>query len=160
MTNRGGVVIRGLDFNVAFRNPIRLLGKVFRFNAKMDHTHMLVYQNKENEYTPVRNRGDLEWKNTLSASLSTKRHSYRLAARTLAGDTFTATIRTHTEYDLNYSYRIPFWTASLQLGVKNLLNTRPPAARNGDFIDFTSSWNSYAFQAIGRRYYVGYKHSF
>ncbi|MEM7645268.1 MAG: TonB-dependent receptor, partial [Pseudomonadota bacterium] len=160
VTNRGERTIRGLDLGVNFRNPIRLLGRVLNFSANFDHTHMLVYETTENDFSPTRNRNDLEWKNTIATSLSTKRHSYRIAARTLAGDTGFATTRTHTEYDLNYNYRIPFFAASFSFGVKNLLNTRPPVDRSRDLIDFSSGFNAYAFQALGRRYYVGYSQSF
>ena len=42
------------------------------------------------------------------------RHNYRVAARTLAGDTGRFSTRTHTEYDFNYNYNLPWWTAPPQ----------------------------------------------
>ncbi len=161
VVNLGEKTIRGLDINVAFNSPIRLFGRVLRANANMEHTHMLLYEEQTAEVLEPFFRRDLEWKNTMSFGFSTKRHSYRWAARTLAGDTDTdASIRTHTEYDFNYNYDLPFWTAQLSFGVKNLLNTRPPVDRGRNFVDFTDGYNSYAFQALGRRYYVGYSHTF
>lgn len=162
VANMGERLIRGLDINVKFYNPVKLFGRVFNFGTTFDHTHMLVHQTRRTPVTPVENRNDLEWKNTLSLSLGTQRHTYRVAARSLAGDTgeFTGTIRTHTEYDFNYNYKIPYWAGRFSFGVKNLLNTRPPVDRSRDFLDFTRGFNAYAFQALGRRYYVGYSHSF
>jgi iron complex outermembrane receptor protein len=161
VTNMGERTIRGLDLNVNFNSPVRLLGRVVRLGLGMNHTHMLSYKTRTAPQLDFYYREDLEWKNTLSTSLSTKNHSYRLAARTLAGDTVArASIRTHTEYDFNYNFSIPWWSGKLALGVKNLLNTRPPVDRGSNLVDFTQGFNSYAFQALGRRYYVGYSHSF
>ncbi len=159
--NMGTRIIRGIDFNIAFKSPIRLFGRVMRFGARSDHTHMLVRKTKYTEFSDFRNYGDIEWKNTSSMSLSTQRHSYRLAARTLPGDTSTfGATRTQTLYDFNYGYNIPWWSARLSFGVKNLLNDRPNVTRNQPFVDFTSGFNASQFQPLGRRYYVGYRHSF
>ena len=161
VTNMGQRTIRGLDINVAFNSPIKIFGRVLRARAKMDHTHMLVYKTKTAPQLDYVYRADLEWKNTSSLALSSMRHSYRFAARTLAGDTGqNASTRTHTEFDLNYTYKIPFWVAKLSFGIKNILNSRPPVDRSRSFVDFTNGYNTYAFQALGRRYYVGYNHSF
>lgn len=159
--NMGERTIRGIDIGTKFNSPIRLFGRVLKFRAGFDHTHMLVHKTQSAEVLPIFNRTDLEWKNTLSFGLSTRAHNYRLAARTLAGDTgqFTGT-RTHTEYDFNYGWTIPWWTGRVQLGVKNLLNTRPPVERDDALVNFNSGFNAYAFNALGRRYYVGYSHSF
>lgn len=162
--NTGEKLISGLDFSIAFRSPIRLLGRVLRASAKMDHTHMFVRKVKSSPTAPFYHRRDLEWKNTMSFSLNSQNHGYRLAARTLAGDTDNRTqgdiMRTSTEYDFNYSYSIPWWTASFSLGVKNMFDTRPPVNRAGSYVDFSNGYNTYAFNALGRRYYVGYSQSF
>ncbi len=158
--NMGDRTIRGLDIGTKFFSPVRLFGRVLKFGFNFDHTHMLVYKTKAAPTLPVSYRTDLEWKNNLNFNIKTERHSYRLAARTLAGDTGQSSIRTHTEYDLNYGYKIPWWAAKLQLGVKNLLNSRPPVPRDEFYVDFTDGYNSYAFNSLGRRYYVGYSQSF
>ncbi len=161
VTNMGDRTIRGLDLNTNFNSPIKLFGRVLRLGLSMNHTHMLLYKTRTAPQLDFYYREDLEWKNTLSSTLSTKNHSYRLAARTLAGDTGrNASIRTHTEYDFNYNFKIPWWSGKLALGVKNLLNTPPPVDRGANLVDFTDGFNSYAFQALGRRYYMGYSHSF
>lgn len=159
--NMGDRTIRGLDIGTKFHNPIQLFGRVLRFGLNFDHTHMLVYRTKSAPTLPVSNRTDLEWKNNLNFSLGTQRHNYRVAARTLAGNTSTsASTRTHTEYDFNYGYRIPWWDGGIQLGVKNVFDTRPPVALNGTYVDYSSGFDAYAFNALGRRYYVGYRQAF
>lgn len=159
--NMGERIIRGIDFNIAFNSPLRLFGRVVRAGWKFDHTHMLERKTKYTEFSQFRNYSDMEWKNTTSVYLSTKDHSYRLAARTLAGDTgFRSQTRAQTMYDFNYSYQIPWWTAKVSLGVKNLLNSRPNVDQSQAFVDFTSGFNARQFQALGRRYYVGYSHTF
>lgn len=161
VTNMGTRTIHGFDINVSFHSPVRLFGRVMKANFRSDQTHMMKRKTKYTDASEFINYPDLEWKNNTSFSLSTTRHSYRLAARTLPGDTSVRyQTRTQTEYDLNYIYRIPYWTATLSLGVKNVLNTRPPVNRGGNFVDFTSGFTSDEFLPLGRRYYVGYEHAF
>ncbi len=159
--NMGTRVIRGIDLNAAFNSPVRLFGRVMKLNARFDQTHMLVRKTKFTEDSEFVNYGDMEWKNTTSLSLNTQRHGYRFAARTLPGDTGNrGQTRTQTMYDFNYNYRIPWWTASMSFGVKNLFDSRVNIALNRDFIDYTSGFNASQFQPLGRRYYVGYRQSF
>lgn len=161
VTNMGNRTIRGLDINVNFGSPVRLFGRVLDAGWNMEHTHMLLHKTQRAEGAPIEYRRDLEWKNTMSFTLATEDHNYRLALRTLAGDTgLRNQTRTHTEYDFNYSWDIPYWSGRMSLGVKNLFNARPPVARNRDYVDFNRGFNAYAFNALGRRYYVGYSHSF
>jgi iron complex outermembrane recepter protein len=161
--NRGERYIRGLDISVGFSSQIKLFGKVLNSSANMDHTHMLVYKTRNTVGSDYRFLQDLQWKNTMSYSISTKVNSFRVAARSLPGiteNTVGKQIRTHTEYDFNYSYKLPFWTASLTLGAKNILNSLPPTFQGGNYVDYNGTSNSYAFQSLGRRYYVGYSQSF
>ncbi len=161
VTNMGTRTIRGLDLGVAFSSPVRIFGRVIKARAGMDHTHMMIYQTKTTPLSPFYNREDLDWKNTLSVGASTVRHNYRLAARSIAGVTRRASYtRTHTEFDFNYNYKIPFWDGSFQLGVKNLLNSPTPADLSRDFVRFDRGFQAYAFQPLGRRYYIGYSQSF
>ncbi len=161
VTNMGTRTIRGLDLGVAFSSPIRIFGRVINARAAMDHTHIMVLKTQTTEISPDYNREDLDWKNTLSLGASTTRHVYRIAARSIAGTTRRSSYtRTHTEYDFNYNYKIPFWDGALQLGVKNLLNSDTPSDLSRDFVRFDRSLQAYAFQPLGRRYYVGYSQSF
>lgn len=161
VSNMGTRIIRGLDLNATFHSPVRLFGKVMKATFRSDQTHMMLRKTKYTQASAFVNYADLEWKNNTSFALSTLRHTYRVAIRTLPGDTGTRyQTRTQSEYDFNYRYQIPFWTASFTLGVKNLLNTRPPVDRSGNFIDFTAGLSTDEFLPIGRRYYVGYEQAF
>jgi iron complex outermembrane recepter protein len=162
VTNTGTKTIRGVDLGVRFDSPVRLLGKVLKMGLSMDHSHIMVNNDRRTIVAPIVNGEDLEWQNTLRFSLRTNQHSYQVAARTLAGNTtrtFRGVTRTHTEYDFNYNFNLP-WSGRFSFGVKNLLNSPTPVDFRGDFIDYTASFNAYAFLPIGRRYYVGYGHTF
>jgi iron complex outermembrane receptor protein len=158
--NMGNRTIRGLDLGTRFNSPIRLIGRVLQFGMSFDHTQMFVYRTQSLATLPAAFRQDLEWKNTLSFDLATKTHTYRLAARTLSGSTDQFSTRTHTEYDFNYTWALPWWDGRLQAGVKNILNTDTPVRRDLAMIDFNSGFATDEFNPLGRRYYVGYSQSF
>lgn len=160
VVNYGNRTIRGIDIGAHFKSPVKIFGRVLNASAGFDHTHILVLRTKNSAISPDYFREDLDWKNTLTFGASTQRHNYRLAARSIAGYSRAYTTSTHTEYDFNYGYKIPFWDARLQLGVKNLLNTDTPVDLSRNFVRFDSGIQSYAFLPLGRRYYVGYSHSF
>ncbi len=162
VTNTGTKTIRGIDLGFRFDSPIKLFSKVLKFGLSMDHSHILVQGDRRTPLAPIIYRQDLEWQNTIRFFFTTQRHAYQVAARTLPGDTTLTSrgsTRTHTEYDLNYSYGFP-WSGRFTFGVKNLLNTGTPTNLATNFVNFNSSFNSYAFLPLGRRYYVGYSHSF
>ncbi|MCJ8278040.1 MAG: TonB-dependent receptor [Bdellovibrionales bacterium] len=160
VTNRGSLTIRGIDLNANFNSKVRLLGRVLTFRASSRHSQTIVRESRITNDTPAFSFADIEWKNTTSLSLNTRDHFYRLAARSLAGDSdenFNSDV--HTEYDFTYRYKI-FRDASFSVGVKNLVNRRPPTDRTGNRLNFAGARDRYAFQPLGRRYFVGYRQAF
>lgn len=159
--NMGTRIIRGIDLNIAFNSPVRIFGKVLKMKASSNHTHMLTRKTKYTDYSPFTNYTDMQWKNITSLTLSSQRHSTRLAARTLPG---TTTVRSQTRmqtvYDINYNYQIPFWAAHISIGVKNLLDSRPNTNIGLSYVNYASGYNASQIQPLGRRYYVGYRQTF
>ena len=160
VVNQGELVTRGIDLDISFNSKIKLFGKVLNSNLGTRHSHTVVRKSQSSPVSAPYSYGDLEWKNTTSASLSTRIHSVRLAARSAGGNTGSRySTDSHSEYDFTYGYTTS-WSGRFSLGVKNLVNRRPPTNRNSDFIDFTRDRDTYAFQPLGRRYWAGYKQSF
>ncbi|MCB0379038.1 MAG: TonB-dependent receptor [Bdellovibrionales bacterium] len=158
--NLGERTIRGLDFKMDYDTKVKLLGRVMSLSASSNHSHFLVYKTKRVDFFPMEYRADLNWRNTSSLSLRNQNHTYRVAARTVAAETGRRTITpTHTEYDFSYRYATS-WGGRISVGVKNMMNAKPPIniSPSVTYVDYTGADS--AFQALGRRYYMGYSQTF
>jgi len=147
--------VSGLDIGIEWTQKLSMNGKAFNFRMKSSHSHTLRSSTQTHETLPLKNREDLNWRNTTTASLSNKKHSLYAAARTSSGSTraFSTKIETHTEYDLTYSWRMK-WGGSLTMGVKNIFNATPPVNLRQNFVTFGNV--SGGFDPRRRRYVLGY----
>ena len=156
--NRHTRTVSGLDIKIGWNQKMSLAGKAMNMNVTSSHSHTLRSTTQVHSSLPIRGRDDLNWRNTTTASLSTRGHSLYAAARTASGSTRASQskIETHTEYDLTYSLRTK-WGGSFTAGVKNIFNANPPVNLRNDFVTFGNVAGG--FDPRRRRYVLGYSQS-
>ena len=161
LINMGKKVLRGADISAQWGYP---LFKSARLGIKTAHSFIFDRRTRTFDFEGMESF-DNSWKNTTSVSLAMDNHYGRMAARTvssnLAGKRRNAPqLPQTTMFDINYSYTAP-WSGKLSLGIKNLLDTRPPVDETGRLISYGKlSRQNTAFSALGRRYFLSYSQSF
>jgi iron complex outermembrane recepter protein len=166
--NLAAISYRGIDFRVTNQTNVKLVGK--SFSLVNDFTH-IQFLNTEREPFPgagtVRNF-DNYFKSNIGTTLIRNDHSLRVATRTISGgdknanigglpgDVGYGSLRTHTEFDLNYAVNnLVKKRLALNVGVKNLFDAARPLDETSQQALATS-----IYDPIGRYFYTRVDYTF
>ena len=159
--NMGEKTLRGVDLELDWKPSIFKLADV-RLNSSFTY----IFDNKVRtfDFDPMRDRGKT-WKNTTAISLREGHHYGRIAARVVSSKDADkrrnyAKLPQTAVFDLTYAYSA-LWDGKISLGVKNILDKRPPVDETGSIVargDIKGNMRS--FSALGRRYFMGYSRTF
>lgn len=163
VTNVGSRVLRGLDGGLDIRFD---LSDKSSWRMNFSAMHSLIFENNDKRY----DFADVEkmeswWKNRLSIGLRNDNHNMSFSALTVASSNVGRGARVerlsqYTELDFAYGYNT-FWGGRFNLAVRNLLNTRPPVALDGDTVTFARLERSVSsFSPLRRRFFIGYSQTF
>ncbi len=158
---------QGIDFTIRNQSKANIGGS-FPIDVMVDMTH-LQFLKIEGEAFPglgVQNAQDNYFKNTVNVTGSHKTHSLRGTWRTISGGDVQknygrvgtvgfGSLRTHTEFDVNYTKKNIFKKMNLNFGVKNLFDTDRP-------LDSTAqvALNTSVYDPIGRYYFTTLDYTF
>ena len=159
--NMGEKTLRGVDFELDWKHP------VFKSTELgLNNSFSYVFEKKVRtfDFEEVRDEGQT-WKNTLALSLKRSHHYGRMAARVVSS--IPANQRRNlpklprtTILDMTYAYK-DLWGGKISLGVKNILDKKPPVDETGTIVSRGSlAGNMRSFSALGRRYFMGYSRTF
>jgi len=156
----------GFDFRVTQVSKTNIGSFPLDLVFDVDHIQYLREESQVFAGTDVIQGYDNNWKNTVSVTGTHNDHSLRVAARTISGGDKAAnynelgvvgdgSLRSHTEFDLNYTWDKIFKKATFNLGVKNVFNTTPP-------LDDTAQTllNASVYDPIGRYFYTSIGYNF
>lgn len=104
-----------------------------------------------------------EWRNNLSFNLKNDKTFYKLTLRSIPGQNVinrekSEKINDLNEFDFSVSYKISK-TSQMTGGIKNLLNSDPPADKNGGS-GGAAEVNDSLYDVNGRKAFVGYSQKF
>ena len=161
LINMGERVLRGLDLTVDWSYPTFPWA---RLGFDTSHSYIFDRRTRTFDFENMEDAGD-SWKNTTSVYLQGNKHYGRMALRTVSSglaskEKDAPKLPSTTVLDASYAYTTP-WNGKFNLGVKNILDKRPPVDETGRIIAYGHlSRQMTAFSPLGRRYFVSYSHSF
>ena len=161
IVNMGEKTLRGVDIELDWKSPF-FESTELRLNNSLTY----VFEKKVRTFNFEQMRDDGQtWKNITSLSLQHNKHYGRVAARTISSISannrrgYSKLPRTSI-FDVTYSYN-DLWGGKLNLGVKNILDKKPPVNENGSVVIRGSlKGNMRSLSALGRRYFMGYSRTF
>lgn len=158
-------VKQGLDFSLTTQSKANV-GVPIDVVFNMTHIQYLKNSAEPVPGTGIQNLQDNYFKNSLNVTGIRNDHSLRGTLRTLSGgdksqnygavgDVGYGSLRTHTEFDLNYNKQNLFKKVGLNVGVKNVFNAKRPLDETAQVALDTT-----VYDPIGRYYYTTLNYTF
>jgi iron complex outermembrane receptor protein len=156
---------QGLDFSVTTQSKANI-GVPINVVFNMTHIQFLKTAGESFPGLGIQNSQDNYFKNNINLTTIRNDHSLRGTLRTISGGDKDAnygavgavgagSLRTHTEFDLNYGKQNLFKKVGLNVGVKNLFDTARPLDETGQV-----ALNAAIYDPIGRYYYTTLNYTF
>ena len=163
--NISSSVRQGIDFGLTTQSKANV-GIPIDLVFNMTHIQYLKMISEAFPGLGMQNEQDNYFRNTLSLTAVHDKHSIRGGIRTLSGGDKSAnygavgavgggSLRTHTEFDLNYAKQSLFKKINFNIGVKNLLNAARPLDEGAQVALDTT-----IYDPIGRYYYTTLDYTF
>ena len=161
IVNMGERTIRGVDIELDWK-PSVFKSTDIRLNNSL--TYIFEKKVRTFDFEEMRDDGQT-WKNVTALSLRRGKHFGRMATRVISS--VPANDRKgHSKFprtailDMTYAYG-DLWGGKLSLGVKNILDKKPPVNTNGSIVAWGGLKNNMrSLSALGRRYFMGYSLTF
>ncbi len=156
---------QGLDFSWTTQSKANV-GVPLNIVFNMTHIQFLKTAGEDFPGLGIQNSQDNYFKNNINLTAIRNDHSLRGTLRTISGGDKDAnygavgavgagSLRSHTEFDLNYGKQNLFKKVGLNVGVKNLFDTARPLDETGQV-----ALNSEIYDPIGRYYYTTLNYTF
>ncbi len=158
-------VKQGLDLSITKQSKANVGVPI---DVVFNMTHIQYLKNAEEPVpgTGIQNLQDNYFKNSLNVTGIRNDHSLRGTLRTLSGgdksqnfgavgDVGYGSLRTHTEFDLNYNKQNLFKKVGFNVGVKNVFNAKRPLDETAQVALDTT-----VYDPIGRYYYTTLNYTF
>ncbi|MBY0386365.1 TonB-dependent receptor, partial [bacterium] len=164
--NISSSIRQGLNFRVSNQSKANFGSFPVDFVFDMNHVQFLKTVGEAFPGLGLQNSQDNYFKNTVNLTGIHNSHAVRGTVRTLSGgdknrnfgrvgDVGYGSLRTHTEFDINYAKQNIFKKINLNFGVKNLFDTPRPLDNTAQV-----ALNTAVYDPIGRYYYTTLDYAF